>query len=146
MSILRTSALLCALGGCGAPAPEIRDPAAPEPSAPPPPVGSKPLAKDGGPACVMLYECGCNARCVTVALSDGELRDGAQTKVIGGDLANEPVFVKKNESAGGVFTVQRGDPRAGVEVCRRARPSPLLGYLCSTKDSGPPRPCELCNP
>ncbi len=143
---MRLAVCLLVLVACGgSPAEPVRGPS-PESDAPPSSTSPTPAPSDEGPTCIMLYECGCNARCVSIELPKSKLHEGVETKVRAGDLANERVFVRENANAGGVFTVQRSDPRPGVEVCARTVRSPLLGYLCSTKDSGPPRACAVCGP
>jgi hypothetical protein len=97
-------------------------------------------------ACVMLYECGCNAGCTKVDRSIDALAPGMQVGVLSGALKGTTVFVAKNHTDTGdaVFTVQRADPRSPIEVCGVPR-TPTIGYLCGTKDLAPPRTCGKCD-
>jgi hypothetical protein len=100
---------------------------------------------NGEHACVMLYECGCNASCVQIDHGAAGLSDGERVEIRTGDMKGTRVFVKKTHtpSRGDVFTVQRADPSAPY-VCRSLVPSPLLGYLCATSNMGDPRACDTC--
>ena len=97
-------------------------------------------------ACLMLYECGCNAGCTTIDRAPDALQVGAQAHVLSGPLKGGVVFVVKNRTSEGdsVFTVQREDPNAAIHVCGELR-SPLVGYGCSVKDSGMARACTSCD-
>jgi hypothetical protein len=96
-------------------------------------------------ACIMLYECGCNAGCLEIDHPAGELRVGMRVGVLSGALEGTKVFVEKKTTAVGdrVFTVQRRDPDSPIEICRQ--PGPLVGYLCGSDDLGPARACRSCN-
>ncbi len=96
-------------------------------------------------ACVMLYECGCNAGCTEVDRSIDALSPGMQVGVLSGRLKGTTVFVAKNKTDTGdaVFTVQRADPSAPFMVCGTPRSS-TIGYLCGSKDLAPPRTCGKC--
>jgi hypothetical protein len=102
-------------------------------------------ATTGGNACLMLYECGCNAGCTRVDEPLDDLKPGMQVDVLSGPLAGSPVFVAKNITASGepVLTVQRADPKAPIQVCANARTA-LVGYLCGMKESGAARACTTC--
>lgn len=116
-----------------------------------PPVADAPASAaptaDTRNACVMLYECGCNASCVTIDRPRSALEDGLPVNVLSGSLKGTKAFVakKKTETGGDVFTVQRDDPSTpGVRACDAGAAKALVGYLCATKDSGPPRACASC--
>ncbi len=93
----------------------------------------------------MLYECGCNASCTQIDEPLDNLKPGMKVGVLSGPLVGSSVFVAQNRTAGGdsVFTVQREDPKAQIHVCENVR-TPLVGYLCSVKDSGEARACTTC--
>jgi hypothetical protein len=107
------------------------------------PPSSRPSAY--GNACLMLYECGCNAGCTEIDRAPDTLRVGREARVVSGPLKGTAVFVAKNRTSDGdsVFTVQRADPSAPIMVCGDPR-SPLVGYPCSSKDSGGARACKTC--
>lgn len=112
--------------------------------APPAETGAAPLvARD---ACVMLYECGCNSSCVTVDQPRLGFREGDLVMVKSGNLKGTEVYVVKNKTALGadVWTVQRADPRDGVQACGGPDARSLIGYVCATSNSGPPRACVAC--
>lgn len=95
-------------------------------------------------ACVMLYECGCNAGCTAVDQPVEKLKAGMRVGVVSGPLKGTSIFVAQSRTDDGqsVFTVQRADPASPIQVCL-AR-SPLVGYLCAVKDSGAARACDTC--
>jgi hypothetical protein len=96
-------------------------------------------------ACVMLYECGCNAACTSIDRPMAELKAGMQVGVTSGPLKGERVFVAKQTTDSGddVLTVQRADPKSPIMVCGVPR-SGAFGYGCSVKDSGRARACQSC--
>lgn len=93
----------------------------------------------------MLYECGCNAGCLQIDRPSDALRVGMRVGVLSGPLDGMTVFVAKNTTAEGepVFTVQRRDPNASIELC--SRPGPAIGYLCAIDSSGAARACRACD-
>lgn len=93
----------------------------------------------------MLYECGCNAGCTQIDQQVDDLKPGMKVGVRSGPLAGSSVFVAQNHTADGasVFTVQRADPKAPIQVCANER-SPLVGYGCEVKNSGAARACTTC--
>lgn len=108
-----------------------------------PPPSPKAVA---GNACVMLYECGCNAGCTKVDRPMDALVVGTQVGVTSGPLKGERVFVAKGATASGdsVLTIQRADPNAAAGACALPR-SALMGYACEVTNSGAPRACTRCN-
>jgi len=106
-----------------------------------------PTARAPEHACLMLYECGCNAGCTEVDRPLASLRAGMQVGVLSGPLKGTTVFVVKSRADDGeaVFTVQRNDPSAPIVVCGSPS-SPLVGYLCATDKLGAARACASCNP
>jgi hypothetical protein len=104
--------------------------------------------RPGADACLMLYECGCNASCTKVDRPMDALSPGMQVRVTSeGPLKGTTVFVAKNETASGehVLTVQRADPNAGIHICAMNARSSTFGYLCATSNSGPARACSTCD-
>ena len=102
-----------------------------------------------GHACLMLYECGCNAGCMLVDEPQDELRPGMRVGALSGPLKGDTmVFVAQNTTAEGtpVLTVQRADPRAAIQVCTMRASLAPLGYLCATDKSGAARACRSCDP
>jgi hypothetical protein len=98
-------------------------------------------------ACVMLYECGCNAGCTEIDHPLASLTARMQVGVVSGPLKGTTVFVAKNHTDDGetVFTIQRADPKSPILVC--GSPStPLIGYLCATDKMGAARACGACDP
>jgi hypothetical protein len=110
---------------------------------------SLPPPSGGGPeqanACLMLYECGCNAGCVQIDRPLDALRAGMRVGVLSGALDGTTVFVAQSTTAEGepVFTVQRRDPNASIQLC--SRPGPAIGYICAVDSFGPARACRSCN-
>jgi hypothetical protein len=102
-------------------------------------------ASEQANACLMLYECGCNAGCVQIDHPSDALRAGMRVGVLSGSLEGTTVFVAKSTTAEGepVFTVQRRDPNASIELC--SRPGPAIGYICAGDALGPARACRSCN-
>ena len=96
-------------------------------------------------ACLMLYECGCNAGCASIDHATDTLKAGMQVGVTSGPLEGTRVFVAKSPTDTGeqIFTIQRADPNAPITVCGTPR-SGAFGYLCNTKDSGHARACQSC--
>ena len=100
--------------------------------------------RPSGNACLMLYECGCNAGCTEVDRSADALSPGMQVRAVSGPGKGTNVFVAKNSSDTGepVLTVQRADPK-GPMLCGSPR-SAVIGYLCAGNNSGPARACTTC--
>lgn len=92
---------------------------------------------------MQLYECGCNARCVSVDLPPSQLRDGAQADLA--DRSDRVFLVERSDEEGRFFTAQRTDPHDSIQICGQPAQRVLLGYLCSPKNSGPPRRCSTCS-
>lgn len=106
---------------------------------PPPPPASK-------NACLMLYECGCNAGCTKIDHAMEGLVPGMQVTIASGGLKGTSVFVaqQKTQSGERVLTIQRADPKASFQICSLSRSS-TLGYLCATSGSGAARACDTCD-
>ena len=102
-------------------------------------------AAPGAEACLMLYECGCNAGCTKVERPADGLSPGMQVKVTSGPLKGTSVFVAKQTTESGerVLTIQRDDPNAGIHICGVPRAS-FIGYLCASAGSGAARACHTC--
>jgi len=68
-----------------------------------------------------------------------------QVGVLAGPLAGSTVFVAQSRADDGdaVLTVQRADPKEPIQICANPR-APVVGYLCSVKDSGAARACTTC--
>lgn len=98
-------------------------------------------------ACLMLYECGCNAGCMKIDHDKVGLAPGMQVTVASGSLKGTPVFVAKQHGQSGeaVLTVQRADPSAPIQICAATPRSSVVGYLCAMSGSGPARACESCD-
>jgi len=95
-------------------------------------------------ACLMLYECGCNAGCLKIDHAMSSLKPGMQAQVISGGLKGTNVFVAKQTiDTGEVLTVQRNDPSAAIQICAAMPRASMIGYLCG--DSGPARACPICD-
>ena len=98
-----------------------------------------------GNACVMLYECGCNAGCTKVDRAMDALSPGKQVGITSGPLKGTTAFVARQQTDSGesVLTVQRADPSSPIQVCGSPRSS-FIGYGCSVKDGGRARACTTC--
>ncbi|HEX4512740.1 MAG TPA: hypothetical protein VGH87_02640 [Polyangiaceae bacterium] len=141
------AAIACLMTACAAESPHETTPVQ---ELPKPVVASPAPSTPRAPspdACVMLYECGCNAGCTKIDRSIDALAPGMQVGILSGPLKGTTVFVAKNHTDTGeaVFTVQRADPSSPIMVCGVPR-SPTIGYLCGTKDLAPPRTCGKCSP
>lgn len=101
---------------------------------------------DAPHACLMLYECGCNASCVVIDQPMSALKAKLPVTIEDGDLKGTQVWVEKNRTDTGteVFSVSRDDPNAQGHGCGLERAQPFIGYGCSTKDSGNARACTIC--
>jgi hypothetical protein len=146
----RLVVVVCLVIACGGPerppAVEIaREPARPvetvdgsllTPTKPPRPTGE---------ACVMLYECGCNAGCTKVDQPMDALAPNMQVHIASGSLKGTNVFVAKQKTDTGesIFTVQRTDPNAPIQICGIPHSS-VMGYLCGTSNLTGPRACSSC--
>lgn len=99
----------------------------------------------GTEACLMLYECGCNAGCMKIDRPMTSLKPGMQAQVTSGGLKGTSVFVAKQPTDTGdtVLTVQRNDPSSAIQICAAVPRASVMGYLCG--DSGPARACRTCD-
>ncbi len=149
--MIRTRALVVAmLAGCSAEHPQtvtlpkvVERPATPVDAS----LLPAPSASAAAHACVMLYECGCNAGCTEIDRPLASLAEGLQVGVLSGPLKGTTVFVARNRSDDGeiVYTIQRADPKSPIVVCG-APNAPLIGYLCATDKMGAARACGGCDP
>jgi len=97
-------------------------------------------------ACLMLFECGCNAGCTKIDHAMQGLKAGMQVAVASGPLKGTSVFVTKQQTQSGdpVLTIQRADPNAPIQICSLPGSS-TLGYLCATSGFGAARACTTCD-
>jgi hypothetical protein len=97
-------------------------------------------------ACLMLFECGCNAGCTKIDHAMEGLAPGMQVTITSGGLKGTSVFVAKQQSQSGerILTIQRTDPNAPIQICAMLPQSSTLGYLCATSGSGYARTCGTC--
>jgi hypothetical protein len=114
-------------------------------SLPPPHVAAHHAAT--GNACLMLYECDCNAGCTQVDEPLDDLRAGMRVGVLSGPLKGTMVFVAQSKTADGtpVLTVQRADPTAPLQICSTRASLAPMGYLCGTDKFGAARVCRSCD-
>lgn len=146
---MRAFALVCFVVACSADRPRAvtiaREPQKPvattdgsllPPRAPP----SSPTA------CLMLYECGCNAGCTKIDHAVDGLTPGMQVAFASGPFKGAPLFVAKQTTQSGepVLTVQRADPKASIQICAATPRTSVVGYLCAMDNSGPARACGAC--
>ena len=148
---MRASLLAFAILGCSSQSAQTVTLAAPSAAARP--TASAPAlpkavaaAPPRGNACLMLYECGCNAGCTAIDRPLDGLTPGTRVGVTSGPLKGTSVYVAQSRTAEGesVLTVQRANPSSPIMLCEATARGPLVGYLCAAKDSGAARACGAC--